>query len=1099
MSSYCELCNHRFIFTPIYRHDMPARIPLRILLRQSIYYTFSATLFCIRFGLAVLIWLFLIPVLTTWTWRFYFWTGSHSLQGNKEIKKGLLDYGWSEALADCLQGLSITATVVVLFVAAYLFRDWVIRNTASIQSEQQMLQPERDRGRQLATRLEALRQELEQRRNEMEIEEVSGYNNPYATSVSPYEAQNRLLSNLIDEGDIPLNPPSGTQSPFASWRDYQQGNSNSSLNDHTIDHANQKGLSRSTSMLRLQEPIDYFGSSSVTPIQPVSLNQELTASQPNHQPQELDTGNPNADDQEPFNFSENMDSFLEAIGMRGNILTLIKNAVLMTLMINLCLWIIIWIPYVIGSSIISIDFVNLMDISANTIYSMLDSIISLFLDKAIIPLYTQTGITVSLALPSSIALALRSAQNNLVASLHFTFESIHILLMSDCSLLGRCFALLSSDIKPLVNASNWELIRSSVHSILIAIFRRWKQCATGQSYLDRSICTLTGYTVLISIGSWYVARTRRSDEPTSQAFRQQWVFLKVLFFISLELVVLPTLYGILLDISTLPLFTDQSIKTRFHFVLLNPYSGILIHWFIGTGLVLQFSIFIELIREVVRPGVLYFLPDPKDLRYRPIQDIAEQPVLLLIKKMCRVAFVYFMLILVGMGIVTIIVSKYSGIYPIIWTFSNPIMPIPIDLLIIQFLLPPAMKYLVPREFSKKSVTTWWHIVSRHLRLSSYMFGGRYPREEGTFVSRSRYGWLRYRFYRLYNQDIAFQKDNGRLMRVPSHDHVPLVLLSRRMIVPVDEVTLEPLDPTERRLMHPAVTKFGSVEADTTVVYIPSRFKLRISMFVFLIWVTGSILMCSITVVPLLLGRLLFSKLQSEQTIVIHDLYSFTLGACVMISLYFLLNSIVQKYQSIRQNRMIVNWRSLGTKAREIVVFTYMAFMFGLLIPLMLGIVLDLYLFSSLRYYNEGEYAVELYLVADWALGLAGMNMFHGIICTSSSRFSPTLRERFIQLNLSNFTNLNIGHVSKNVIAPLAMCLFLIILLPSITCAVVIYTFAIYDPVLKLLIFRYAHIFYLCGACCSAVAYGCLVLSRYIVHRMRNDVYLVGQKLHNMEE
>ena len=254
-------------------------------------------------------------------------------------------------MSDCLQGLSITGTVVVLFVAAYLFRDWVIRNTASIQIEQHVQHPERDRGRQLITRLEALRQELELRRNENEIEDITQYNNPYANNNSPYEMQNRRLFSLIHETDMPANPPSGTQSPFASWRDYQQGNSNSSLNDHTIDHANQRGLSRSTSMLRLQDPLDYFDQSSLAQTRSTSPTSEPSPLQPNNHQQE----HPNDADQEPFSFSENMDSFLEAIGMQGSMLTLIKNAILMTLMINLCLWITVWIPYVIGRSIISVS------------------------------------------------------------------------------------------------------------------------------------------------------------------------------------------------------------------------------------------------------------------------------------------------------------------------------------------------------------------------------------------------------------------------------------------------------------------------------------------------------------------------------------------------------------------------------------------------------------------------------------------------------------------------------------------------------------------------------------------------------------------------
>lgn len=131
-----------------------------------------------------------------------------------------------------------------------------------------------------------------------------------------------------------------------------------------------------------------------------------------------------------------------------------------------------------------------------------------------------------------------------------------------------------------------------------------------------------------------------------------------------------------------------------------------------------------------------------------------------------------------------------------------------------------MSYIVPREFCKKSVTTWWHIVSRQLRLSSYMFGGRYPKEE---------------------------VGDGGLVRVPTHDNVPIVVPRRRMIVPVDTVTLQPLLASEQNLGHPAISQ--SEERDTTIVYVPSLFYYRITVFLFLIWTTGSVLVCSISVVP----------------------------------------------------------------------------------------------------------------------------------------------------------------------------------------------------------------------------------------------------------
>lgn len=152
-----------------------------------------------------------------------------------------------------------------------------------------------------------------------------------------------------------------------------------------------------------------------------------------------------------------------------------------------------------------------------------------------------------------------------------------------------------------------------------------------------------------------------------------------------------------------------------------------------------------------------------------------------------------------------------------------------------------MSYIVPREFSKKNVVTWWHIVSRQLRLSSFMFGGRYPEEEGRYTWRS---WVT-----ALQNNGEFQKD-GQLVRVPAYDNVPLIVPRRRMIVPIDEVTLQPLNGVERILGHPAVVE--NEDQNTTVVYIPPYFKLRIVVFLFLIWMTGSILLCSISVMPCML-------------------------------------------------------------------------------------------------------------------------------------------------------------------------------------------------------------------------------------------------------
>ena len=43
-------------------------------------------------------------------------------------------------------------------------------------------------------------------------------------------------------------------------------------------------------------------------------------------------------------------------------------------------------------------------------------------------------------------------------------------------------------------------------------------------------------------------------------------------------------------------------------------------------------------------------------------------------------------------------------------------------------------------------------------------------------------------------------------------------------------------------------------------------------------------------------------------------------------------------------------------------FVYMVFMFGLAVPLLLGITLDLYLLLPMKFFNKEEYVIELYLI-----------------------------------------------------------------------------------------------------------------------------------------
>lgn len=168
-----------------------------------------------------------------------------------------------------------------------------------------------------------------------------------------------------------------------------------------------------------------------------------------------------------------------------------------------------------------------------------------------------------------------------------------------------------------------------------------------------------------------------------------------------------------------------------------------------------------------------------------------------------------------------------------------------------------------------------------------MFGSRHTEEEGTWQYKTWRAWLRgprqpaRSSMNNLSADAIFKPD-GQLVRAPKHDSVPFVP-GRRMLVPVDPDTLEILDPEERRLGHPASSAAGGDMANTTIVYIPPRFKLRIALFLFYMWATFSIFVCALTVVPIALGRSIY-KHWAPGRAEVHDIYTFAAGGSLLLLL-----------------------------------------------------------------------------------------------------------------------------------------------------------------------------------------------------------------------
>ncbi|GAN04618.1 conserved hypothetical protein [Mucor ambiguus] len=1204
---YCELCNHSYTFSPIYRDDMPEKVPFFVLVTQLIYRTASLLKSAFR-GLTVLIvWLIILPNFTLWTWRFYFWSGenigfnTHGMDtatptttntttttANTTLAEQQQQDQQQEAsfyimtlkgfLGDCLEGQIITAFVIIVFVAAYLFREWVMQNLPAEQpnnnnnivieenlvnqvnnhnnnnglnndpmvgdqfaidtllNAMQVINPPDennvhvgdDQEQRMRRQLHQLRVDLENDRAERNhannqslawspslddrvahddedllfggvdgvgaggsgrasssssaAAAANGRNEEY-TEPSRYNLRSNSHRRMNQQDQHQREADQGEQEqdhrfshhtlefdqtqviaedrwPSINQFDEDEWEDDNSVPD-LIDHP-EDGLDQNEAII--ENLRERFGGPMNDPL----INAFEREMRNRQQPEPVDglaAAAAAVDEDEPLDVGDDINGVLEAIGMRGNPWMLVQNSVLMSLMISLCLGVAVWIPYVVGRLVILIRPITFIETPIFVMRLITDPLVDFVLDLCIPFVWSHIGGAVSSLVPHSIQVSLKTVQDQVVQTLHSNISSI---ATGETVLSKPAAAINTSSSSTVSKASgadslmlnmDWGLIQTKVEAYSTIALARWHRFATGQTTLDRSMCVFIGYLVLIGLGSWYLTygsqhrSSRRNGagrnvpsagETIQDLIRQQGIFLKVLMFILIELVVFPTVCGFLLDMATLPLFVNASFASRYAFHWRSPYSSYFLHWFLGTGVLFYFAIFITVCREIIRPGVMWFIRDPNDPQFHPVQEMVERPLPNLLHKISQSALIYSVMLVFGVGTVTYSLAYTGVVFPLRLPFNTPLSTLAIDLLIIQFLLPPLIALIKPRDYSKKALDLWWHFACRQLRLTSFMFNQRKPDEEGRHVRRTLKSFLLMQkadiptdeFADVAIQDddspVVFQRD-GMMVRVPKYDSVP-VDPKRRMLVPVDPVTLEAIDEEERRRGHPAAADTVDEAQSTIVVYIPPNFKRRIIIFLLYMWFSISVFACSVTVLPLLTGRLLF-KLYLAPESKVNDLYSFALGIYLMTGCAILAHWANEYYnttQNANREQMIKYAKEKASKALK---FFYFAIMFGIVIPLLFGIAVDLFVFMPRRAFNA-DTGLVIYISQNWSFGVAYMSTIHNLIHVLPA--NNRIRQQLDEIIGGNGIMLaDSWIITRTVIAPVILVALLAIAIPGITSWVIL--------------------------------------------------------------
>jgi len=144
-------------------------------------------------------------------------------------------------------------------------------------------------------------------------------------------------------------------------------------------------------------------------------------------------------------------------------------------------------------------------------------------------------------------------------------------------------------------------------------------------YIFISFVLLISFTILSFVN--YLTRIRR-------LVGLAYIVLKVALLVILEILLFPFICGIWLDVCSLRILNERTITLNDRLIQfqMSPGTSTFLHWLCGMVFVFYFATFIFLLREVLRPGALWFLKSINDMDFNPIQEMIQLPLALHLRR-----------------------------------------------------------------------------------------------------------------------------------------------------------------------------------------------------------------------------------------------------------------------------------------------------------------------------------------------------------------------------------------------------------------------------------------------------------------------------------
>ena len=509
-----------------------------------------------------------------------------------------------------------------------------------------------------------------------------------------------------------------------------------------------------------------------------------------------------------------------------------------------------------------------------------------------------------------------------------------------------------------------------------------------------------------------------------------------------------------------------------------------------------------------------------------MRDVLERSVSSQLWKISFSALVYGGLVTVCLGgVVWGIAYAFDGILPVRWSSNEPVLEFPVDLLFYNFLMPLAFKFFKPDKGIHR-ISKWWFCkCGRVLRLTNFLIGDKMEDEEGrqgqgTTTWKAALGRLGVvsanpvkEEQPVPDQTSQTQKppiQGGRFVRVPASDQVR---------IPKGIPTFLEVDENNNRLDGKPDSDeglHGRKDTSFKLVYVPPFFRLRISAFVVLLWLFAAAAGISTTILPLLFGRFVFATIAPDR-LRMNDIYAFSIGIYVLGgALYAILyrQTILDYTKSKLTPHAVTITAFLRTTATITLrvlglIYTYAAF--GILLPALLSLLMEVYLIIPLHTYLSHTFqSLEtirsdhhiIHMIQDWTLGILYLKMAARFILNYNPTSRPAVALRGIVRE--GWLKPDVRLATRGFIFPATIVMGLALAAPLAlgwlaNFLILRYTKIVVDEAFHANIYRYSSPGVLAiGFTISTV----MALQQAFLDwrkRVRDEVYLIGERLHNFGE